>query len=284
MPGAPDDPAIPNVPYGFAEAFSEVLPRMMPEIFGRRNPTGEPAFAVPGYDVTSYDYLLKLSRRQAPLTSALNITNFSNFGGVPCASCGDFRFMLDKYLQERGDTRITDWPSWVANATFDDGASRAGAQNWAALTARPGDGMGDRIARSHVGRMALMRVMRENHIDAFVHPENTVPTPRIQGPNVGAISLDGITPFLQIPRVVVPAGFTDVVYEPRYALNPAKTDYTSVLPDGTPKTTLPHPMPIAITFFAGQGDESTLVKIGTAYEAATRHRTPPPAFGPVRSE
>jgi Asp-tRNA(Asn)/Glu-tRNA(Gln) amidotransferase A subunit family amidase len=40
-------------------------------------------------------------------------------------------------------------------------------------------------------------------------------------------------------------------------------------------------MPIAITFFAGPGDEPTLIKIGTAYESATRHRTPPPAFGPV---
>jgi hypothetical protein len=89
---------------------------------------------------------------------------------------------------------------------------------------------------------------------------------------------------LQIPRVVVPAGFTDVVYEPRYALNPARTDYVSSCRKGTPKTTLPHPMPIAITFFAGQGDESALIKIGTAYEAATHHRKPPPAFGPLRSE
>jgi hypothetical protein len=40
-------------------------------------------------------------------------------------------------------------------------------------------------------------------------------------------------------------------------------------------------MPIAITFFAGQGEEPTLIRIGTAYESATRHRTPPPAFGPV---
>ena len=61
--------------------------------------------------------------------------------------------------------------------------------------------------------------MYENDIDVFVHPENTVPTPKIQGPNVGTISLDGITPFFQIPRIVVPAGFTDVVYEPQYALN-----------------------------------------------------------------
>jgi len=256
----------------------------MPEVFSRKDKDGKLYFEVPGYDVTSYDYLLKLSRRQAPLTTALNITNFATFGGAPCASCVDFRFALDRYLAERGDSRITNWASWVANASFDDDASRAGAQNWAALSTRPGEGMTDRLARSHLGRMALMRVMRENGIDAFVHPENTVPTPKIQGPNVGTISLDGITPFLQIPRIVVPAGFNQVVYEPQYALNASRTDYVSVLPAGTPRSMLPHPMPIAITFFAGQGDESTLVKIGTAYEAATHHRKPPPAFGPVRSE
>jgi amidase len=114
-----------------------------------------------------------------------------------------------------------------------------------------------------------------------VHPENTVPTPKIQGPNVGTTSLDGITPFFQIPRIAVPAGFTDVIYEPQYALNNDKTDYVSVLPPGTQKSKLPHPMPISITFFSGQGEEPTLVKVGTAYEAATHHRRPPPAFGPL---
>ncbi len=124
-------------------------------------------------------------------------------------------------------------------------------------------------------------MMRENRIAAFVHPENTVPTPKIQGPSVGINSLDGITPFFQIPRVVVPAGTSDVVVEPTYALNADRTDYVSVIPEGTPRTSLPHPMPIALTFFAGQGDESTLIRIGTAYESATGHRKPPPAFGPV---
>jgi hypothetical protein len=73
----------------------------------------------------------------------------------------------------------------------------------------------------------------------------------------------------------------DIVVEPRYALNDAKTDYIATIAPNTPKTKLPYPMPIAITFFAGQGDEPTLIKIGTAYEAPTHHRTPPPAFGPV---
>lgn len=58
---------------------------------------------------------------------------------------------------------------------------------------------------------------------------------------------------------------------------------TAIAPN-TPKTKLPHPMPIAITFFAGQGEEPTLIKIGTAYESATHHRTPPPAFGPAPAQ
>jgi len=77
---------------------------------------------------------------------------------------------------------------------------------------------------------------------------------------------------------------TDVIYEPLYALNPDKTDYISVLPDSVQKTKLKHPLPISITFFAGQGDEPKLIEIGTAYEAATHHRTPPPMFGPVAKQ
>jgi hypothetical protein len=123
--------------------------------------------------------------------------------------------------------------------------------------------------------------MYENGIDAFVHPENVVPTPRILGPNVGSISLDGITPFFQIPRLVVPAGVTDVIYEPRFALNADRTDYVSVLPDDVPQTKLPHALPISLAFFAGPGDEPVLIKVGTAYESATHHRFAPPAFGPV---
>jgi amidase len=282
-PGYPDDPAVPNMRYSFSDALSEILPWLMPEIFSRRNSKGDLAFAVPGHDVTSYDYLLKLSKRQAPLTSAVNITNFESFGArpIPCALCADFAFDIDRYLMSRGDTRITNWAAWRANAKFRDDASRAAAENWVHFAGRGTDSKSDRLARSYIARLALMRMMYENRIDLFVHPENTVPPPRIQGPLVGSNSLDGITPFFQIPRIVVPAGATDVVYEPRYALSPDKRTYISILPTGTPKSTLPHPMPVALTFFSGQGEEPVLIKVGTAYESATHHRRPPPAFGPV---
>ena len=283
VPGYPDDPEVPNVEYTFADALSEILPRFMPEIFARRNEQGELWFDVPGWDVTSYEYLLALSKRQAPLTDKVNLVNFADFAALPCHNghCSHVSFSIDRYLIDRGDSKITNWADWVANAKFRQQASLAGALNWLEFKDYMAEGKGDRLVRSYVGRMALERMMRENGIDAFVHPENTVPTPKIQGPNVGSASLDGITPFFQIPRIVVPAGATDVIYEPQYALNEDKTDYVSVLPPGTPRSKLPHPMPISITFFAGQGAEPTLIKIGTAYESATHHRFPPPHFGPV---
>ncbi|MES2825300.1 MAG: amidase family protein [Pseudomonadota bacterium] len=282
-PKYPDDPDVANLRYTFSDALSEILPRLMPEIFTRRNKTGDLAFAVPGHDVTSYEYLLKLSRREAPLTGEVNITNFSSFAAITCTTslCPDTAFDLDRYLKERGDTRVTHWAAWVANAKFRQDESRAGAENWVNFKGHNDPGKADALARSYIARLALLKMMHENKIDAFVHPENTVPTPKIQGPNVGSISLDSISPFFQIPRIAIPAGVTQVIYEPEYALNEDKTDYISVLSPTTRQTKLAHPLPISITFFAGQGDEPLLIKLGTAYEAATHHRISPPAFGPV---
>jgi hypothetical protein len=258
----------------------------MPEMLARKDKNGKLYFEVPDHDVTSYDYLMKLSQHKAPLTPAITMTNFATFAAIPCFSpaCSDVRFDIDRYLVERGDARITTWKAWVDNAKFEDSGALAGAVNWANLKAHAEEGKSDRIARSYIARMALMKVMYENHIDAFVHAENTVPTPKLLGPNVGTTSLDGITPFFQIPKIVVPAGFTQVEVAPVFALNPAGTAYTSVLPTAAKQTAMEHPMPIAITFFTGQGEEPTLIKIGTAYESATHHRKPPPAFGPLPAQ
>jgi Asp-tRNA(Asn)/Glu-tRNA(Gln) amidotransferase A subunit family amidase len=303
----PDDPDVPNMKYTFSDALSELLPRLMPEIFTRRDDGGQLLFAVPGYDVTSYDYLRKLSRREAPLTDRIDILSFAAYAAEPCYDsvssssrgsiaagigtradaivlCNDVAFDIDRYLAARHDATIKTFGDWVSHARFRDDASRAGAENWVALKNHLAPGKAERLARSYIGRLALERVMAENGISAFVHPENTVPTPKIQGPNVGDNSLDGITPFFQIPRVVLPAGMSDIVVEPTYALNETKTDYIATIAPNTPTTKLPHPMPIAITLFAGQGEEPTLIKIGTAYEAATHHRTPPPAFGPAPAQ
>jgi Asp-tRNA(Asn)/Glu-tRNA(Gln) amidotransferase A subunit family amidase len=43
-------------------------------------------------------------------------------------------------------------------------------------------------------------------------------------------------------------------------------------------------MPISMMFWAGPGSDSSVIKVASAYESATHHRVPPPAFGPLASK
>ena len=137
--------------------------------------------------------------------------------------------------------------------------------------------------------LVLLNVMRKNNIDVFVAPENTLPQRLIGGPsepNVkgrgGSGATQTHTALLGIPEIVVPAGFNQIVFEPEFALNAAKTRYISI--SGTEESLLPNPLPISIMFWAGPGDEPTLIMVASAYEAATQHRIPPPDFPPLVGE
>ena len=74
-PQHPDDPSIPtplpNVAFGFNEAFAELLPFHKPEIFSWKK-DGKPEFEVPGYDVTSKNHLARLAAHKAPLPVNMN--------------------------------------------------------------------------------------------------------------------------------------------------------------------------------------------------------------------
>ncbi len=273
-PAYGDDPDVPNVEYTFQDAFAEVLPRLYPEAFSRSQ------FAVPGEDVTSYDYLFRLSTGQAPLSPNVNLRIMT--GGF--SDNLTFRFEMDRYLLARGDMRVVDWASWVANAKFREDDSRAGAENWTLVDELVSTGKTNRFAMSHIMRLILNAVMYRNGIDVLVNPENTIPPRKIGGPSVGSDTgpMSGMTPLLQIPQITVPAGYNQIQYEPRYTLNTSRTSYNSVLT--TEQSLLPNPMPISIVFWAGQGEEPMLIRVASAYEAATKHRVPPPAFGPVPGE
>jgi Asp-tRNA(Asn)/Glu-tRNA(Gln) amidotransferase A subunit family amidase len=40
-------------------------------------------------------------------------------------------------------------------------------------------------------------------------------------------------------------------------------------------------MPISMMFWAAPGSDPDVIKAASSYEAATHHRVPPPAFGPL---
>jgi Asp-tRNA(Asn)/Glu-tRNA(Gln) amidotransferase A subunit family amidase len=44
------------------------------------------------------------------------------------------------------------------------------------------------------------------------------------------------------------------------------------------------PMPFSLEFWGAPGDEAPILKVASAYEAATHHRKPPPAFPALAGE
>jgi Asp-tRNA(Asn)/Glu-tRNA(Gln) amidotransferase A subunit family amidase len=280
----PDDPSVPNMRYTFQDALAETLPLSAPEYFFQMD-GNEPEFAVPGYDVRTRDYLVKLALRQAPLSPKLNMRRILD----ELDNADRNAFMIAKYLLERGDTRVKDWASYAANSKWASDAQAVGAQNAAIKNVqdlRATAGV-DRVKMQAVFRQAVLKVMHENKIDLFVHPNVGVPQWKIgidREPTANGRSAAGpsITDLLGVPEVTVPAGYNDIVYDPQYVLKADKKGYTLVT--GSVQSTLPHAMPFSINFWAGPGDEPTVLKIASAYEAATKHRKAPPAFGPVAAK
>jgi Asp-tRNA(Asn)/Glu-tRNA(Gln) amidotransferase A subunit family amidase len=85
-----------------------------------------------------------------------------------------------------------------------------------------------------------------------------------------------LSPVSGFPAIVVPAGFTRVIYDRVADAND---------PQGSrlegPK---PDQIPVAMEFLARPFDEALLFEIASAYEAGTKHRRPPKGFGPVAGE
>ena len=273
----PDDPTIPNMKYTFQDAFAEILPQTVPEYFWQTTTSGALEFAVPGYDVRTADYAAALVLGKAPISDKLNLRRISS--GVDNAPS---LFAVNRYLRDRGDARIKDWASWVANAKWKDDNQRAGAENAvAAQDLRTQPGTMSFLKMQTMLRLVVLKVMYENHIEAFVNPENTLPPFKLGGPTEPTVNnrssascCSTFTALLGGPEVEVPAGYSEIVYEPQYVLSPDKTRYSSV--SGTVRSSLPHPMPISLMVWAGPGSDPAVIKVASAYEAATQHRVPPP--------
>jgi Asp-tRNA(Asn)/Glu-tRNA(Gln) amidotransferase A subunit family amidase len=279
-----DDPGIPNMGYTFQDAFSEIMGVNAPEYFFQQL-NGALEFAVPGYDVTTKDYLVKLSLLQAPLSDNLNLrritSGLDNTLRTP--------FLMDRYLLDRGDAKVKDWASFVANAHWFADSLRSGSENVAQLNVqdmRPTSGI-DRLKMVTIARLVVSKVMYENQLDVLVIPNIPAPVERnefARDPVVKDTRPNGpsITDLLGVPEIIVPAGYNQIVYEAQYALSADKKSYVSV--PGTVQSLMRNPMPTSMMFWGGPGDEPAVLKAASAYEVATHHRVPPPGFGPLPGE
>lgn len=292
----PDDPAISNLKPTFQEALAEILPFHMPEYLFKTTSSGEAEFSVfasrinvnvgktaGGGTLAPAEYMARAAEGLEPFPPNLNLRRITLF---PRTS--SFRFHLSQYLLRRGDAKVKDWPSLNANASYYSGDKLAAFINWENLKDIRSDGLTERIKMREVMQRVILKVMRENNLDALVNPLNTVPIPKIGGPvepqiNSRPSNRFAFTADAGIPEVIVPAGFNQVVYEPKFALSDDTKTYRSV--SGIEKTMLDAPgLPVSLAFWAGPGEEGTILKAASAYEAATKHRRPPRAFGPLHGE
>jgi Asp-tRNA(Asn)/Glu-tRNA(Gln) amidotransferase A subunit family amidase len=206
-----------------------------------------------------------------------------------------FRFHISQYLsrrsadwRSRGFTEtLTDWAQLNARSKFWGDDQRAAFKNWEEV-ADPRNphgarqGVNERIMLRELLRRADMMVILENKLDALVRlhtpwppglighayqydtPSNLRPE-TYSGPNAG------------LTEVLVPAGYVTTVYDPVYKLNADGTKYVSSA--STTPTSIPAPgLPFSLVFRAEPGKEDILIKVASAYEAASKRSIAPPDF------
>jgi Asp-tRNA(Asn)/Glu-tRNA(Gln) amidotransferase A subunit family amidase len=268
--------------FTFNDAFSEILPFQMPEIFSWHR-DGEPVFTAPGWDVTSRKYLVALSAHQAPVPTEMNFSSIvANAPTNPEDVSGyTFAFQLGQYLALRGDSRVFDWTTLNANAKYYNDARRAAMTNWEnkEMDIRT-NAIAYTIKRRDSLRMAMTKVLVQNELDMFVNPVNLRLQGKIGGANLGRGGRSrafGYGAMLGIPEVFVPAGFAESIYDAEFVLSEDGKQY-----EGQEAETATElgggGLPYNLGFWAEPGQEANLIKVAAAYEAATHHRKPPPAF------
>jgi amidase len=145
-----------------------------------------------------------------------------------------------------------------------------------ALTLATQSAMQNRFAT----QILVLQCFAEIDLDTVLYPSNTLPPKIMTNPSEPRTNdWGGSSTFPSnqgFPAITVPAGFTTHVFD-RVA------DLSS--PDGTRLVgPIEAKLPVGIEFLGRPFDEPMLFRIASAYEAATHHRVPPPAFGPLQGE
>ena len=306
----PDDPAIENMRTSYTRALAELVPVFFPRILFRLNNQGQPLFPefaaaikptefAPGRvfgsgTLAPADYMVALAEGRVTPPRNLNIRTVQGLAAERL-----FRFHIAQYLTRRAADwkargyaeTLADWPSLNARSKFWSDQQRAHWQNWQEAdlhVSPPGerDGTAERIMLRELLRRVEMKVIQENRLDVVVRLHTSLPPGKIglapwpnppgdtrsdmpMGPNAGET------------EVLIPAGFVREVYDARFVLSPDRKDYDPVDTD-TPEM-LPAPgLPFSLVFRAEPGAEDRILRVASAYEAASRRRISPPRFGPLR--
>jgi len=305
------DPDVALMTTDFRRALARLVPVFMPDLLFRLGRDGQPVFKdfaaaivptefVPGKVFGSgklkpIDYLVELAEGRIAPPQNLDLGTIQQQ-----ELANTFRFHISQYLSRRAadwEARgfaetLTDWSALNARSKFWGDDQRAAFRNWEEVSDPRNplggrQGVNERIMLRELLRRVDMMVILENKLDALVRLHTPWPPALIGGAyqydivsNLSPESLSG--PNAGLTEVLIPAGYVTTVYDPVFVLSDDGTRYMSK-PSRTP-TRVPEPgLPFSLVFRAEPGREDVLLKIASAYEAASRRRIPPPAFGAIPS-
>jgi amidase len=304
------DPDLEVMKTDFRRALARLVPLFMPDLLFRLGPDGQPLFKefaaaieptefLPGQRFGSgtmkpIDYCVALAEGWIEPPANLDVATIQEQELAPT-----FRFQVPQYLTRRAADwkargfceTLVDFAQLNARSKFWGDDQRAAFRNWEELAdpRNPLDGrqgVNERIMLRELLRRVDMMVILENRLDALVRLHTPWPPGKIGGahqPRGGPSNLSRESfygPNAGLTEVLVPAGYVTTVYDPVFALSPDGMRYVPA-PSRTP-TTIPEPgLPFSLVFRCEPGKEDIVLKIASAYEAASRRRIPPPAFGPL---
>jgi Asp-tRNA(Asn)/Glu-tRNA(Gln) amidotransferase A subunit family amidase len=308
-PSWPPDPDLEPMTTDFRRALARLVPIFMPDLLFRLGRDGEPVFKdfaaaiaptefQPGKVFGSggmkpIDYCVALAEGRIEPPRNLDLATVQQQ-----QLANTFRFHIAQYLMRRAADwkakgfveTLVDWPALNARSKFWGDDQRAAFRNWEevddprnALGGR--QGVDERIMLRELLRRVDMMVILENRLDALVRLHTPWPPALIGGAyqydivsNLAPESLSG--PNAGLTEVLIPAGYVTTAYDPVFALSSDRKRYVSRA--SQQPTTIPPPgLPFSLVFRAEPGREDVLLKIASAYEAASRRRIPPPGFGPL---
>jgi amidase len=257
----------------FTPCIAKYAPELMNSAFARQYPQlfASAASRATGDQIAT---LLDLHADAARVPPELSLRTL-NAGGFGPA--GEGKYMINRYLRERGDANIKSNADLIAKARFYQDANFPDRKQAREQAERATElDMSARLQGRFAVQTILRQCMQEQRLDALVSPMSTVPPRKLTAPREPVAngrspigwSLIGQQGF---PVITVPAGFTAAVWD-RVADGNGGTRL-----DGT----VPVALPVGVDFIARPFDEPLLFRIASAYETATRHRRPPPDFGPL---
>jgi Asp-tRNA(Asn)/Glu-tRNA(Gln) amidotransferase A subunit family amidase len=303
------DPDIEVMKIDYRRALARLLPIFMPDLLFRLGKDSQPVFKefaaaivptefLPGRTfgtgtMLPIDYCVALAEGRIAAPLNLDLATIQNQ-----ELANTFRFHISQYLMRRAadwkaagyEETLADWASLNARSKFWGDDQRAAFKNWEEVSDPRNkldgrQGVNERIMLRELLRRADMMVILENKLDALVRLHTPWAPGLIGHPhqydlpaNLSPESLSG--PNAGLTEVLIPAGYVTTTYDPVFRLSEDRKRYVSA-PSHVPTTLAAPGLPFSLVFRCEPGNEDIILKIASAYEAASKGRIPPPAFGPL---